>query len=46
VAVEVAGNGGAVDAELDSESAHGGAGPVGSDQVIDVVGGEASLGRV
>ena len=46
MAVEVAGHGGAVDAELDGELADGGAGPVGLDDVVDRGGGEAPLGRV
>ena len=46
VAVEVAGDGGSVDAELDGELADGGAGLVGRDEVVDVGGGEASLGTV
>ena len=46
VAVEVAGDGRSVDAELDGELADGGPGPVCVDEVVDVGGGEASLGRV
>ena len=46
MAVEVAGHGGSVDAEVDGELADGGAGPVGLNEVVDVGGGEASLGRV
>ena len=44
--VEVAGGGGSVDAELGGELAEGGAGLIRRDQVVDVGGGEASLGRV
>ena len=46
VAVEVAADGGSVDAELDGELADGGTGLVGLNKVVDVGGGEASLGRV
>ena len=46
VAVEVAGDGGSMDAELDGEVADGGAALVGLDEVVDVGGGEASLGWV
>ena len=46
VAVEVAADGGSVDAELDGKLADGGAGLVGLNKVVDVGGGEASLGRV
>jgi hypothetical protein len=46
VAVEVACHGGAVDAELDGELVDGGAGPVCLNEVVDVGGGQASLGRV
>ena len=46
VTVEVAGHGGAVDAELGGELADGGAGLRRRDQVVDVGGGEASLGSV
>jgi hypothetical protein len=46
VAVEVAGHGGAVDVELDGELADGGASLVGLNEVVDVGGGEAALGRV
>ena len=46
VAVEVVGHGGSVDAELDGKSADGGTGLIGRKEVIDVGGGEASLGRV
>lgn len=46
VAVEVAGNGGAVDTELGRELADRGASSIGLDEVVDVGGGEASLGRV
>jgi hypothetical protein len=37
---------GAVDAELGGELADGGAGLIHRDQIVDVGGGEASLGRV
>jgi hypothetical protein len=46
VAVEVGGDGGAVDAVVGWELAEGGAGLVGRDEVVDCGGGEASLGRV
>ena len=46
VAVEVAGDGGSVDAELHGELADGGACSVDLKNVVDVGGGEASLGRV
>ena len=46
VAVEVAGDGGSVDAEVDGELADGGAGLLGLNEVVDVGGGEASLGWV
>ena len=46
VAVEVAGDGGAIDVELDGELVDGGAGLVCVDEVVDVGGGEAPLGRV
>jgi hypothetical protein len=46
VAVEVAGDGGAVDAELNGELADGGACLAGLNEVVDVGGGEAALGRV
>ena len=46
VAVKVAGHGGSVDAELDAEFLDGDAGPAGINEVVDVGGGEASLGRV
>ncbi len=46
MAVEVAGHGGSVDAELDCQLADGGPGPVGLHEVRDGGGGEASLGRV
>jgi hypothetical protein len=46
MAVEVGGDRGAVDAEVYSRLADGGASFVGRDQVVDVSGGEASLGRV
>ena len=42
----MAGDRGAMDAELDGELADGGAGLVGRNEVVDVGGGEASLGRV
>jgi hypothetical protein len=45
-AVEVGGDDGSVDAELDGELADGGAGLVGVNEVGDVVGGEASVRRV
>jgi hypothetical protein len=45
-AVQVAGDGGSVDAELDGESADGGACLIGLDEVDDGGRGEASLGRV
>ena len=45
-AVEVGGDGGSMDAEIDGELADGGAGLIRRDQVVDVGGGEASLGRV
>ena len=45
-AVQVAGDGGSVDAEVDGELADGRAFLVGLDEVVDVGGGEASLGRV
>jgi len=43
---EAVGDGGAVDPELGGESADRGAALIGSDEVVDVGGGEASLGRV
>ena len=46
MAVEVAGDCGAVDAEVCSELADGGAVSVGRNEFVDVVGGEASLGGV
>jgi hypothetical protein len=46
VAVDVAGQGGAVDAQLDGELADGRAGLIRRDQVVDVGAGEASLERV
>ena len=46
VAVEVGGDGGAMDAVQGGELADGGAGSVGGDEVVDVGGGEASLGGV
>jgi hypothetical protein len=46
VSVEVFGDGGAVDAVVGSQLADRGACLIGSDQVVDVGGGEASLGRV
>lgn len=46
VAVEVAGDRGSMDAELHGELADGGACLVGLNEVVDVGGGEASLGRV
>ena len=46
VAVEVAGHGGSVDAELDGELVDGGASLVGANEVVEVGGGETSLGRV
>ena len=46
MAVEVADDGGAVDVELDGELADGGASLVGLNEVVDVGGGEAALGRV
>ena len=46
VVVEVGGDGGAVDAVADGELVDGGAGLVGGDEVVDVGGGEASLGGV
>jgi len=45
VAVEVAGHGGSVDAELDGELGEGGADLVGLNAVDDGGGGEAPLGR-
>jgi len=45
-AVEVGGDGGAVDPQLDGESADRGTSPVGLDEVVDVGSGKASLGRV
>jgi hypothetical protein len=36
----------AADAEVGRQPAHGGAGLTGGDQIVDVGGGEASLGRV
>jgi hypothetical protein len=46
VAVEVAGDGGSVDAELHGELADGGARSVGIKKVVEIGGGETSLGRV
>jgi hypothetical protein len=46
VAVEVAGDGCSVDAELDGELVDGGACSVGIKKFVEVGGGEASLGRV
>jgi hypothetical protein len=46
LAVEVAGDGGSVDGELDGELTDARAGSVGLDDVVGVGGGEASLGRV
>jgi hypothetical protein len=46
VAVEVGGDRGPVDAELGSEMPDRGAGSVGRDEVVDIGGGEPSLGRV
>ncbi|WP_394935558.1 hypothetical protein [uncultured Ilumatobacter sp.] len=46
VAVEVAGDGGSVDAELHGELGDGGARSVGIKKVVEIGGGEASLGRV
>jgi len=46
VAVEVAGDGPSVDAELDGELVDGGTRSVGIEKVVDVGGGETSLGRV
>jgi len=46
VAVEVAGDGRSVDAELDGELVDGDAALVGIKKVVEVGGGETSLGRV
>jgi hypothetical protein len=46
LAVEVVGDGGPVDVVFEREFAHGGAGSVGLNEVVDVGGGKASLGRV
>lgn len=46
VPVKVAGDGRSVDAELVGELADGGAGLVCLDEVVEIGGGEASLGRV
>lgn len=46
MAVEVAGDGGSVDAELHGELGDGGARSVGIKKVVEIGGGEASLGRV
>ena len=46
VAVEVGGDGRAVDAELGSQPADRGAGTLSRDEVVDGGGGEALLGRV
>ena len=46
LAVEVGGDGGAMDAELGGELVDGGACSVGIKKVVEVGGGEASLGRV
>ena len=46
VTIKVSGDGGAMDADVSGQLADGGAGAVGGDQVVDVAGGEASLGGV
>jgi len=46
VSVEVGGDGGAMDSEVGGQLADGGAGSVVGDEVVDVAGGETSLGGV